>query len=64
MAKKHRWIGGTCVKCGLNRILKAKKTMAIGNNPQLIIGVQVGKHEQYYEYHDGYRTLLKRPDCR
>lgn len=45
MAKKHRWLSGTCIKCGLMRKQKTRK------------------YEQYYEYHDGIKTMLKRPDC-
>jgi len=61
MARNHRWIGGTCNKCGLMRTLKTKKLlMAITNSPPY----NHYKYEQYYEYNDGIRTLEKRPDCK
>lgn len=61
MAKNHRWIGETCVKCGLMRKLKTSKLlMAITSTPPY----DHYKYEQYYEYHNGIKTLLKRPDCK
>lgn len=60
MAKKHRWVSGTCIKCGLMRKQKTRKIlMAIVNHPPW----EAYKYEQYYEYHDGIKTMLKRPDC-
>lgn len=59
--KKHRWIGNTCCKCGLNKTMKTRKIlMAVVNHPPW----EEYKYEQYYEYHDGFKTTLKRPDCK
>jgi hypothetical protein len=60
MAKKHRWISNTCIKCGLNRTPKTRKIlMAIINT----LPGNVYKYEQYFEYHNGISVLDKRPDC-
>jgi len=61
MSKNHRWISGTCVKCGLMRTQKTKKIlMAIVNHPPF----DVYKYEQYFEYSDGIKKMEKRPDCK
>lgn len=58
--RKHRWISNTCIKCGLNRTPKTRKLlMAVVNYPPW----EAYKYEQYYEYHDGIKTIIKRPDC-
>lgn len=61
MAKKHRWISNTCIKCGLMRTQKTSKLlMAISDEAPY----NHYKYEQYYEYNDGIKTMVKRPDCK
>lgn len=57
MAKNHRWIYDTCLKCGLTRRNKTKKI-------RMSIDPESFTYEQYYEYNDGIKTMDKRPDCK
>ena len=59
--RKHKWIGMTCVKCGLMRKRKTRRIlMAIVNHPPW----EAYSSEQYFEYNNGGSITEKRPDCK
>jgi hypothetical protein len=61
MKGKHRWIGNTCIKCGLIRKRKGVNIlMAIVNHPPW----EAYRREMYWEYFDGIVYMKKRPDCK
>jgi hypothetical protein len=63
MSRKHTWIAGTCVKCGMMRARRTVKLrMAITSTPP---------YDHYkYESHMAYlpygrsEWTFKRPDCK
>ena len=63
MSKRlHRWMGDTCLKCGLMREKKTfKQLMAVVNHPPW----EVYEYTERYVYWNGIgNTTTKRPDCK